>query len=235
MTPEDLQKIINTAIENEFEYYWLYWLIIIATSIIVSIIATLITSYLKEKGKNLATKEDIQEITSKVESVKQEYKKEFDLIQKQNDAHFSELKNTKDRYNSKQFEIYNNLWVSLIELKFSADTLWDEATIPKLRNLSKKVAEAQKSIEISSLLLENDDYRELNNLIDKFNDFKVGKTKLIETKYKTDIQMDEYYINEDEIKKMIKLNGKIKKQYESLVINLKQEFKEQIKGNKKGD
>ena len=50
MTPEDLQKIINTAIENEFEYYWLYWLIIIATSIIVSIIATLITSYLKEKA-----------------------------------------------------------------------------------------------------------------------------------------------------------------------------------------
>lgn len=78
MTPEDLQKIINTAIENEFEYYWLYWLIIIATSIIVSIIATLITSYLKEKGKNLATKEDIQEITKKIESIKYDYNKQLE-------------------------------------------------------------------------------------------------------------------------------------------------------------
>lgn len=231
MTPEALKDIVESVINQKFQYYHWY----LFGAIFISVLIAYFISYLKEKGKNLATKEDIEEITNKVESVKQEYKKEFDLIQKQNDAHFSELKNIKDRYNSKQFEIYNNLWVSLIELKFSADTLWDEATIPKLRNLSKKVAEAQKSIEISSLLLENDDYRELNNLIDKFNDFKVGKTKLIETKYKTDIQMDEYYINEDEIKKMIKLNGKIKKQYESLVINLKQEFKEQIKGNKKGD
>lgn len=215
MTPEALKDIVESVINQKFQYYHWY----LFGAIFISVLIAYFISYLKEKSKNLATKEDIQEITSKVESVKNEYKEYFSKF---------------DRYNSKQFEIYNNLWVSLIELKFSADTLWNEATIPKLRNLSKKVAEAQKSIEISSLLLENDDYRELNNLIDKFNDFKVGKTKLIETKYKTDTQMNEYYIDEDEIKKMIKYNGKIKKQYESLVINLKQEFKEQIKGNKKG-
>lgn len=78
MTPEDLQKIINTAIENEFENYWLYWFIIIGTSIIVSIIATLITSYLKEKGKNLATKEDIEEITKKIESIKHDYNRQLE-------------------------------------------------------------------------------------------------------------------------------------------------------------
>ncbi|MDN5053833.1 hypothetical protein [Aliarcobacter butzleri] len=233
MTPEDLQKIINTAIENEFEYYWLYWLIIIATSIIVSIIATLITSYLKEKGKNLATKEDIEEITNKVESIKQEYKEKFDLIQKSNDAHFSELKNTKDRYNSKQFEIYNTLWVSLIELKFSGDNLWDEATKTRLRIFSKKVAEAKKEIEASSLLLENSDYSQLILLITKFNDFEIGKETLIKIKYKTDAEMHSKNINEASIEDMIRENGQTKNEYDTLIIKLKEKFKKQIKGNNK--
>ena len=235
MTPEDLQKIINTAIENEFEYYWLYWLIIIATSIIVSIIATLITSYLKEKAKNLATKEDIQEITNKVESVKQEYKKEFDLIQKQNDAHFSELKNIKDRYNSKQFEIYNNLWTSLVELKFSADTLWDEANQKNLKDFSTKVSLAKKSIEVSSLLLENNDYKNLTDLLIEFNNFEFKKgnlIKLYKIKDKTYDFMNNNYINENTIGRMIEENGQIKKRYDALITDLKEKFKAKIKGEK---
>ncbi|MFY4756388.1 hypothetical protein ACOTVZ_02945 [Aliarcobacter butzleri] len=168
-----------------------------------------------------------------LESIKQEYKEKFDLIQKSNDAHFSELKNTKDRYNSKQFEIYNNLWVSLIELKFSADDLWDEATKGKLRVFSRKVTEAKKSIETSSLLLENSDYNNLISLIKSFNDFKVGKAKLINTKYKTDIEMDQFNINENSIEYMINQNQQIKESYDDLITKLKQKFKEQIKGNNK--
>ena len=80
--------------------------------------------YLEEKGKNLATKEDVADITKKVESVKLEHNQKFDEIQKKNDLFFSEIKSTKERFNAKQFELYNELWSALIELKFSADTLW---------------------------------------------------------------------------------------------------------------
>lgn len=223
MNPEILKEIINKAIENEFKDYLVYWLIIVVTSIIVSIIATLITSYLKERGKNLATKQDIQEITNKVESVKNEYKE-----------HFSKF----DRYNSKQFEIYNNLWTSLIELKFSADTLWDSATQKNLKDFSTKVSEAKKSIDTSSLLLENDDYRELNSLIDKFNDFRFGKGELIKLysiKNKSYSDMNNKSINNISIENIINNNRNKKEQYDELIIKLKQKFIEQIKGNKKGD
>lgn len=37
-------------------------------------------SYMKEKGKNLATKEDIQEITRKTEMVQREFKEDFELF-----------------------------------------------------------------------------------------------------------------------------------------------------------
>ena len=84
--------------------------------------------YLEEKAKNTAIIEDIKKITSLVEAVKQSYKIDFDKIQKNNDLIFGEIKDTKTRYNSKQFELYNDLWSSLIDLKISANELWSSAT-----------------------------------------------------------------------------------------------------------
>lgn len=49
-------------------------------------------------------------ILPKVESVKLEHNKRFDEIQKKNDLFFSEIKSTKERFNAKQFELYNELW-----------------------------------------------------------------------------------------------------------------------------
>ncbi|AGR77093.1 hypothetical protein A7H1H_0784 [Aliarcobacter butzleri 7h1h] len=46
-------------------------LIVVFVSVIISLILNkYLPSYFGEKGKNLATKEDIEEITSKVEKVK---------------------------------------------------------------------------------------------------------------------------------------------------------------------
>ncbi len=119
----------------------------------IAFISSFYIQYVKEKVKNIATKEDITEITSKVEDVKKINKIEFDKIQKNNDIIFSEIKDTPNRYNSKQFELYNELWSSLIELKILADDLWDMATGKKLKNFSMKIYNAKISIEKSSLLI----------------------------------------------------------------------------------
>lgn len=47
-------------------------LILICINILLSIGSILIKEYLKEKGKNIATKEDIEQITEKIENVKNE-------------------------------------------------------------------------------------------------------------------------------------------------------------------
>lgn len=49
----------------------------IASFCIGLIVKSYLPNYMNEKGKNLATKEDIQEITEKTEEVKTEFKKEF--------------------------------------------------------------------------------------------------------------------------------------------------------------
>lgn len=95
---------------------------------------------------------DISDITQKVESVKLEHNKKFDEIQ-ENDLFYSEIKSSKERFNAKQFRLYNQLWSSLIDLKISADDLWQSATLLKLRDLSQKFFDAKVSIEKSALLL----------------------------------------------------------------------------------
>lgn len=234
MTPEKIQSIIEKAIGQQFENYWFYLLL----SILVALVSSYLFQYLKEKGKNLATKEDIKKITSQVESVKQNYKIKFDKIQKNNDLIFSEVKDTKNRYNSKQFELYNDLWSSLIDLKISADELWESATSRKLKDFSTKLHNAKISIEKSSLLIENNHYDELMKVIKKFEDFEFGKGKLIylrTIRTKTIKELDKIS-NEitnfsDTVNNTISSNFKLKKNYNNLLDKLKIQFKLQIKGD----
>lgn len=225
MTPEKLQSIVETAIGNQFENYWFYLLL----SVFFALMSSYLMQYINEKGKNLATKEDITDITSKVEDVKQSYKIEFDEIQKKNDLIFNELKESKNRYNSKQFEQYNELWSSLIDLKLSADNLWNSATAKNLKDFSTNLNKANVSIEKSSLLIENEDYKELIEIIKQFEEYEEGKTKLIQIRNKT---LDEVkgLAYDSYISMLIQRNGVFKVNYEILLEKLKKQFKNTIRG-----
>jgi len=60
------------------------WINIIVTVLSVFILGlflkNFLPSYMTEKGKNLATKEDIAEITKKTEEVQSEFQKAFEYI-----------------------------------------------------------------------------------------------------------------------------------------------------------
>jgi len=186
--------------------------------------------YLEEKAKNTATKEDIEKITSQVESVKQSYKIEFDKIQKKNDLIVSEIKDTKNRYNSKQFELYNELWSSLIDLKMSANDLWASATGKKLKDFSTKLFNAKVSIEKSSLLIEDTHYNELIRIIRKFEEFRIGKKELITIRNRTISDIDQL-LRDTYIDNVIEQNREVKTSYDDLLDTLKLQFKHTIRGS----
>jgi len=60
---------------------------IVAVQILINLLFHFLKSYSSEKGKNLATKEDVAEITEKIESVK----KEFTLLVNEHQVKFSYL------------------------------------------------------------------------------------------------------------------------------------------------
>ncbi len=83
---------------------------------IITILVWYIASYVKEKGKNLATKEDIHEITRQIESAKMEYAKELEGIKSQLNAKFHAQT---VRY-EKELQIYEDIWKTQVELRNAA-------------------------------------------------------------------------------------------------------------------
>lgn len=149
---------------------------------IVGLIFYMIKTFLREKGKNLATKQDIADITQKIERVKNEYKIKFDEIQKKNEVFADLIKQAKQRYSSKQFDLYNELWHSLIDLKITADNLWESISKKDLKKFANEVYNAKAMIERSTLLIEEEHYIKLMQVIEKFESFEFGKKKLYKLK-----------------------------------------------------
>jgi hypothetical protein len=83
MNPEELYNIIRKALEGGVTLDYKSILILICIAFFFSAIA-LFTSYLKNKGKNIATKEDIEMITDKIESVKSDYAQKLESIAHEN-------------------------------------------------------------------------------------------------------------------------------------------------------
>lgn len=78
-----------------------------------------------------------------------------------------------------QFKIYNDLWVSLIELRRCVDQLWAEATNRNLRSFIRALEKAQRQIQNSALLIEPDHYNQITTVMQAFADYKVGKEGLV--------------------------------------------------------
>jgi hypothetical protein len=91
---------------------WADYLKFGVVQIVVTFAAVYLASYLKAKGKNLATSEDIDKITDKIESVKTEYAKELESLKSQLNAKFHART---VRY-EKEFESYKEIWDSIVEL-----------------------------------------------------------------------------------------------------------------------
>jgi hypothetical protein len=83
MSPDELYNLIRKALEEGVTLDAKSILILICIAIFFSALAYFI-SYLKSKGKNLATKEDIETITDKIESVKSDYAQKLESIAHEN-------------------------------------------------------------------------------------------------------------------------------------------------------
>ena len=71
MTPDQIQKAIEAAISHNNPFPWWSYLL----WFLLAFVGSYVAAYLREKGKNLATKEDIEDITARVEEVKSDYRK----------------------------------------------------------------------------------------------------------------------------------------------------------------
>ena len=84
------------------------------------------------------------------------------------------------RYSEKQFELYNDLWKVLLQTKHQADMLWEKANPQQLPAFGEQIRLTRKAIDDNMILIEEEHYEKLIQLISQFENFQFGKLKLIE-------------------------------------------------------
>jgi len=80
------------------------------------------------------------------------------------------------------------------------------------------------------LLIENNHYQRLRDLIDRFGQFQFGKTRLMDLLNDSIYQLN---LNEDEIESTIEQNRTVKEDYLHLLSEIETYFKDQIRGRSK--
>jgi len=115
MTPEQLQQYIDAALRQRDQFNLVFYPLVI----ILSLGGAWLLSYLREKGKNLATKEDVGQITTKIESAKTEFAERLEKVRASLEvrSHYSRV-----RY-EREMKTYEEVWTKLCGLKDAALSL----------------------------------------------------------------------------------------------------------------
>lgn len=135
--------------------------------------------------------------------------------------------NKKEKYSHIRFELYNNLWSSLVDLKSKADELWGEVTNDSLKEFSKMLKKTEIEIEKSRLLLDFQDYDALIQIIRGFKNYQIGKKKILDINNKKSESLAQDF---GEYFGQALNNFKTKQEYNSLLDRLSLKFKTNIEG-----
>lgn len=130
-------------------------------------------------------------------------------------------------YSQSQFELYNSLWKQLIYTKRLADALWKDANPKKLPSFADQIGQTKFVIEENMLLIEEEHYNKLMDLMEEFESFKVGKQRLAEIRQSTP---EEILANIHDVSEMIRENGDCKERYDDLVTQIGVSFRTLLHG-----
>ena len=161
-----------------------------------------------------------------LEKIKSNYSTELEKTK-------SELEKAKSRflrYSEKQFELYNDLWKVLLQTKHQADMLWEKANPQQLPAFGEQIRLTRKAIDDNTILIEEDHYEKLIQLISQFENFQFGKLRLIEVSAQVPGNTPNNEPSEQEMRRAITKNSKIKSSYESLILEIGKSFRDLIRG-----
>lgn len=124
-----------------------------------------------------------------------------------------------------QFKLYNDLWLALSELQDEVDKLWEEASKSNLRSFIKAIQQAKRQIKNSAILIEQEHYEQIMNNLKAFEDYRIGKERLINIYDSNNI-----CVNNDQIEELIRRNREKKHQIEYFIKAMLSKMRSQISG-----
>src|SRR5258708_22969487 len=100
--PDELRVYVDAAVKQRDNYLLLY----LVLAAVISFLGGWLGAYVTQKGKNVATKEDIGQITTEVESVKTEFAGHLESLKADitTRTYYSQI-----RY-QRETEVYKDIW-----------------------------------------------------------------------------------------------------------------------------
>lgn len=86
--------------------------------------------------------------------------------------------NPTNPYFVKQFEIYQDIWAYLYELKIIGDALWEHVDGHNIHKFSKVLIMTAEYVDKMSVFIEAEDYSKLDSIIGTFWSYGIGKQAL---------------------------------------------------------
>ena len=167
--------------------------------------------------------------TRLLDAYNNKHEKELEVIKTK---YASELENTKNELEkAKQFELYNDLWKVLLYTKRQADLLWQKADPNQIPSFSEQIRLTRNAISDNLLLIEEEHYEKLIQLIEQFEQFQFGKLKLIDIRIQIEGgEQVQQIISKADAQNTINKNRRTKEKYDKLIMDIGKSFREQIKG-----
>lgn len=141
-------------------------ILVIVFSFIGSALGAIIISYLREKGKNYATKSDIGKITETVESIKSNYNKEQETLK----AQLNLLVSAHNSFHSDIKRAIYEFWDSMLLLLSLCDTFRpevDEERVAELDHFQREIEKVSNELQLRQgrlyLLIEDQTLLELSD------------------------------------------------------------------------
>lgn len=160
-----------------------------------------------------------------LENLKSKYANELEKTK--NDLEKAKLQFV--RYSEKQFELYNDLWKVLLYTKQQADMLWEKADPAQIPAFSEQIRLTKNAINNNLLLIEEEHYNKLIELINQFEQFQFGKQRLVEIRIHYNKEQTPS-ISKEDTREVIVQNQKTKENYDNLIMDIGKSFRNQIKG-----
>lgn len=122
-----------------------------------------------------------------------------------------------ERNSRAQFDLYARLWRRLQDVKFVADLLWERPSVDGYWAFTATLAHAKAEISRGRLVLNERDYLRLNHLLNVFEQFEVGKKRLIDLRSREELETQARSDSPMRLESQLHSNAIQKQRYESLL------------------
>jgi len=127
-----------------------------------------------------------------------------------------------------RLDLYFQVWTRLQDVRTVGDQLWLRASQELLEQFVAALAAARIAVNRGRLILTESQYRQLDDLLKSFEDYQVGKIRLVQIRSDEDFRKNLIEGWKQSIRYQIKENGEAKARYERLLDEILVHFKAEL-------